>query len=233
MAVSGALVFHNYILSIPFLKSQLLKVTELCHKGLVPDLSLTWWCFFNWKKLHIQILYCCKHAIFAHPACNEWDIVVTVLLQCLCVSAVVCVLLSRFVWIRTSVFMHGFQNDFAQLFLEPITRRQILDSSKLIEFADDIFKFDENGRKLSKWVENTVGKGEIVRYEQFLLFPQCFQKACFPETSKDVIVWKWVKWTEMPGTSLCQRWRSCGLDKFFLDNFLVLLQLCALTYIAC
>ena len=29
-----------------------------------------------------------------------------------------------------------------------------------------------------KRVENTVGKGEIARYEQFLLFPQCFQKAC-------------------------------------------------------
>ena len=28
------------------------------------------------------------------------------------------------------------------------------------------------------WVENTVGKGEIARYEQFLLFPQCFQKTC-------------------------------------------------------
>ena len=24
-------------------------------------------------------------------------------------------------------------------------------------------------------VENTVGKGEIARNEQFLLFPQCFQ----------------------------------------------------------
>ena len=58
----------------------------------------------------------------------------------------------------------------------PITRQQILDSSKLKEFADDNFKFDKNGRKLSKWVENTVGKGEIARYEQFLLFPQCFQK---------------------------------------------------------
>ena len=38
----------------------------------------------------------------------------------------------------------------------PITRRQILDSSKIKEFADDNFKFDENGRKLSKRVENTV-----------------------------------------------------------------------------
>ena len=25
-------------------------------------------------------------------------------------------------------------------------------------------------------VKNTVGKGEIARYEQFLLFPQCFKK---------------------------------------------------------
>ena len=27
-------------------------------------------------------------------------------------------------------------------------------------------------------VENTVGKGEIARYEQFLIFPHCFQKTC-------------------------------------------------------
>ena len=46
------------------------------------------------------------------------------------------------------------------------------------EFADNNFKFDENGRKFSKQVENTVGKGVIARYEQFLLFPQCFQKTC-------------------------------------------------------
>ena len=60
-------------------------------------------------------------------------------------------------------------------------------------YADDNFKFDENGGKLSKQVENTVGKGEIARYEHFLLFPQCFQKACFPWVSKGVIVWEWVK----------------------------------------
>ena len=41
--------------------------------------------------------------------------------------------------------------------------------------------------------ENTVGKGEIARYEQFLLFPQCFQKACFPGASKGIIMWEWVK----------------------------------------
>ena len=48
--------------------------------------------------------------------------------------------------------------------------------------ADDNFKFNENRRKLPKQVENTVGKGEIARYEQFLLFPQCFQKTCTADT---------------------------------------------------
>ena len=57
---------------------------------------------------------------------------------------------------------------------EPFPKRQIVDSSKSKEFADDKFRFDENGRDFSKWVENTVGKGEIACYEQFLLFPQCF-----------------------------------------------------------
>ena len=43
-----------------------------------------------------------------------------------------------------------------------------------------------------KQVENTVGKGEIARYEQFLLFPRCFQKACLPGASKGVTVLEWV-----------------------------------------
>ena len=50
------------------------------------------------------------------------------------------------------------------------------------EFADDNSKFDENGEKESKQVENTVEKGEIAHYEQFLLFPQCFQKTCTADT---------------------------------------------------
>ena len=37
-----------------------------------------------------------------------------------------------------------------------------IDSSKLRDFADDNSRFDENDRKFSKRVENTVGKGKIV-----------------------------------------------------------------------
>ena len=57
----------------------------------------------------------------------------------------------------------------------PFPQRPILDSSKPKEFADEKFVFDEDGRQVSKWVENTMGKGEIARHEQFLHFPQCFQ----------------------------------------------------------
>ena len=60
--------------------------------------------------------------------------------------------------------------------------KQILDSSKMKEFADDNSKFDENGRQFFKQVENTVGKREIACYEQFLLFSQCFQKTCTADT---------------------------------------------------
>ena len=44
------------------------------------------------------------------------------------------------------------------------------------EFAENNLKFDEYSGKIFKWVENTVGKETIARYEQFVLFPQYFQK---------------------------------------------------------
>ena len=49
-------------------------------------------------------------------------------------------------------------------------------------FADYNSEIDHNGRKFSKRVESTVGKGPIARYEQFLLFPQCFRRTCTADT---------------------------------------------------
>ena len=76
--------------------------------------------------------------------------------------------------------------------LNPLPDDKILDRSNLNQSAGNNFKFDENSRKFSKRVENTVGKGEIARYEQFLLFALCFQKTSFLEVSKGVVVWEWV-----------------------------------------
>ena len=42
------------------------------------------------------------------------------------------------------------------------------------EFADNNFKFDENDRKFSKRIENTVRKGQTALYEQFVLFQSVF-----------------------------------------------------------
>ena len=42
----------------------------------------------------------------------------------------------------------------------------------------------------SNSVENTAGKGEIAHYEQFLLFPQRFQKTGTAETYKPGLVWE-------------------------------------------
>ena len=72
-------------------------------------------------------------------------------------------------------------------------RKQILDSSKLKGFTDDNFKFDEKWQRAIQTGRKHCGKRRTARYKQFLLFPQCFQKACFPGASKGIIVWEWVK----------------------------------------
>ena len=55
-------------------------------------------------------------------------------------------------------------------------KRPNLDCSLLKGFVDHNFKFDGHGWKLYKRVENTVGKGDIAHYEQFLLFFTVFSK---------------------------------------------------------
>ena len=75
----------------------------------------------------------------------------------------------------------------------PLPDDKILDWSKFKQFADDNFKFDGIAESSLNGLEKTLGNGEIARYEQFLLSPQCVQKACFLGASKGVIVWEWVK----------------------------------------
>ena len=109
---------------------------------------------------------------------------------------------------------------------------KILERSNLKQSADDNFEFDENSRKFTKRVENTVGKGEIARHEQFLLFPQCFEKACFLEASKGVIVWEWVKLETYNSKYIILFINSLLVDKFihfismiaFVDNKLSVAQ---------
>ena len=58
-----------------------------------------------------------------------------------------------------------------------------------------------------------MGKGEIARYEQCLLFQQCFQKACFPEASKGVIVWEWVNCLPKDKILYFSKSKACAANK--------------------
>ena len=78
-----------------------------------------------------------------------------------------------------SIHLENFPSSSSNLTLP---KRQILDSSKQNEFAEDNFKVHVNDLNFSKRVESTVGKGENATYEQFLLFSQFFQKTCTTDT---------------------------------------------------
>ena len=54
-----------------------------------------------------------------------------------------------------------------------LTLCQTTSSKSLQTTISNVMKVAKSSQKR---VENTVGKGEIARYEQFLFFPQCFQK---------------------------------------------------------
>ena len=58
----------------------------------------------------------------------------------------------------------------------------VCNTDKQFLFFPTVFSIHENGGKFSERAENAVGKGEIARYEQFLLFQQSFQKTCTAET---------------------------------------------------
>ena len=75
---------------------------------------------------------------------------------------------------------------------QPFPKQQILDSSKLKEFADDNFQFYEYGRKLYKRVENAVVKGEIA-LSSFSFSHSVLKKFCAAYMYKQGLVWERVK----------------------------------------
>ena len=77
-----------------------------------------------------------------------------------------------------------FNLDQSKIFHLVTGKRQNLDSSKLKEFADDNFKFHKNERKLSKRVENTVGKAENWWLRAIFPFPTVFSRGLFPRGIK-------------------------------------------------
>ena len=63
-----------------------------------------------------------------------------------------------------------------------------------------------------------MGKGEIARYEQFLLFPQCFQKVSVVDASKGVSMEQRVKETDV---LIIQKWTriTSAREEFLSRSF--------------
>ena len=59
---------------------------------------------------------------------------------------------------------------------QPFTKRQLLDSSKVKEFADDNFKFDKNGRTFFKRGRKHCGKRRNGSFRTIFPFPTVFSK---------------------------------------------------------
>ena len=70
--------------------------------------------------------------------------------------------------------------------INPLPDMSVLGSSNSAANKDMMSKIWTNVMQLSDRVENIVGKGEISRYEQFLLFPRCFLKLSVIDASKGV-----------------------------------------------
>ena len=61
------------------------------------------------------------------------------------------------------------------MLFNPLPNDNVWDVTQLKAFADDKLNLARMMNSLLEREENTVGKGENAGYQQFLLFPQCFQ----------------------------------------------------------
>ena len=68
--------------------------------------------------------------------------------------------------------------------LNPLPDMPMLGSSNSVANKDIMSKIWTNRDTSVCLSENIVGKGEMALYEQFLLFPQCFQKLSISDASK-------------------------------------------------
>ena len=84
-------------------------------------------------------------------------------------------------------------NKFEELTLSQTSNFRLFQTERL---GNDNFKFDEKGRKFSKWVENTVGKRRSCSLQAISPFPTVFSKdlncrhvkarACLEKGEKDL-----------------------------------------------
>ena len=83
---------------------------------------------------------------------------------------------------------------YTQWSLSPFPKRQILDSSKLKEFAGENFKFDENEGKSFKRIENTVGKEKLLVTSNFSFSHSAFKRLVLQTRKNQGLFGKELNW---------------------------------------
>ena len=111
-------------------------------------------------------------------------------------KALCCILPEFIYWIfhfsKINCLHFTYSSMYIDTYFYPFPNNTFL-TPKLNEFAVDILKCDEIEQYSSERAENCVEKGKIARYEQSLLFPQCFPKSSATKSSNVVIVLERVK----------------------------------------
>ena len=75
------------------------------------------------------------------------------------------------------------------MLVNPLPNKKTIDWSKLKAFAFNNLKVVKIRINVLDRMENFVRKGENAGYQDFLLFPQCFQKPSCTWSLKFEIVW--------------------------------------------
>ena len=96
----------------------------------------------------------------------------------------------------------------------PFPKQQILDSSKLKQFADNNFNF-ENGGKFSKKVEKTLWKKEKFIIASSFSFPESILKRLVLQTHKNK-GWVWWPKERILLKSLWEKEKNAGYQHFLL-----------------
>ena len=100
-----------------------------------------------------------------------------------------------------------------QDFFSPFPKQQILDFSKLKEFADDNYEFDENGEKFSKGTEDAVGKGKLLVTSDFSFSHGVFKRLVLQTRKNQGLFGKGLRSASESNNIILKQWKSKKRNK--------------------
>ena len=95
-----------------------------------------------------------------------------------------------------------------------LSQRQILDSSNFKQFADNNFKFDEDGRKFYTWVETLCEKEKLLVRSNFFFSFSVFKRLVLQKHKNQGLFEKGIEKTCKKRASAC-----CGYSILSCDHY--------------